>query len=1014
MRKKVRKSLAFLLALALVVSVMSGLGLSVSADEAQPQTEPVQTEEVQDEAVKETPKAEESTPKEGEKEEEAEPDAETVPEEKKDEQKAEGEGSGEKAAENKAAETPKAGENVQTATIGTGDKTVTVKTTAAAGVLPEGAKLVVKKLANQDQAYQDAESTLKDSQVTYDDFLALDVGFEVNGQEVEPENGSVQVQFELGAGLLPEDADPDSLAVMHLTDGKVEDATNDVAVSGDTVKAELKVDSFSTFTILWDGYMTVTVHYVDEDGQEIFDVNTSNTNIGRNQELIFANSNVAKQVTDYTYQSAHYGTYDGPLVTKVEGDADGYLLTRNRKFIFYNGTREVARITEDHATDVYLVYKYTGSGSGGSGGSITPAPEPAHTKKAVKNEDGTYDLSLSVKGTAGSETQPAAVDILMIVDVSGSMEGNRIQNLKTAMNKLVSTVKGNSDIDARVSIVSFSDIAGAAEADATVELGWTSIGSTAVTSSISGLSAYGGTNYQAGLRRGKVQLNSARTNAQKIVIFLSDGEPTYYIGGGNGGSTIGNTGWTATQNEAAGMYCDQFYSIGISSSQATYLRGVMNKVHATKKEYKESNSDGSNLTSIFEGIAGQVTEIHCTQVEVHDTLSGMAQMVTLADGTVKNLKVTVTDKDGATVTTPAGITASYNESTKTISMNFPSNYELNPDYTYTVTATIEPSEAAYEAYKNNGGVFPNTPDAGTGTHADANESGFYCNTSATLTYNNGKEKKTVSYDKPVIQLEPKVNDLTITKVVTDDNQEGNPDVANISYNFTITPGSSVTVDDGTYGAATFSNNEGTVTINGTGTANVTGLPLGTYTVTETTPTTDPTGYEFNANGSTLTGSATLTKDAAGRVTITNNYKLKQLKVTILKDVTGNMGDTNREFSFTAGSENFTLKDKDKNTSSKKEITVPYGSDLSITEDDYSGDGYTTTYQVGSENAQSGSTCRLTNITEDTTVTFINEKNVNPPTGVTTNVTPYIIMAVLAAGAAVFFVMNRRPQGKRYS
>ena len=53
----------------------------------------------------------------------------------------------------------------------------------------------------------------------------------------------------------------------------------------------------------------------------------------------------------------------------------------------------------------------------------------------------------------------------MIVDVSGSMEGNRIQNLKTAMNKLVSTVKGNSDIDARVSIVSFSDIAGAAEAD---------------------------------------------------------------------------------------------------------------------------------------------------------------------------------------------------------------------------------------------------------------------------------------------------------------------------------------------------------------------------------------------------------------------------------------------------------------------------------------------------------------------------------------------------------------------
>ena len=97
MRKKVRKSLAFLLALALVVSVMSGLGLSVSADEAQPQTEPAQTEEVQDEAVKETPKVKESTPKEGEEEEEADPDAEAVPEEKKDVKKAEGEGSGDEA-----------------------------------------------------------------------------------------------------------------------------------------------------------------------------------------------------------------------------------------------------------------------------------------------------------------------------------------------------------------------------------------------------------------------------------------------------------------------------------------------------------------------------------------------------------------------------------------------------------------------------------------------------------------------------------------------------------------------------------------------------------------------------------------------------------------------------------------------------------------------------------------------------------------------------------------------------
>ena len=993
MRKKVRKSLAFLLALALVVSVMSGLGLSVSADDAQT-TEPVAAAA----EGEDTPKATESTLEEGG--ETTGSDAENDPEEETGTKKAEEEGSGEKAAENKDAETPKAGENVQTATIGTGDKTVTVKTTAAAGVLPEGAKLVVNKLANQDQAYQDAESTLKDSQVTYDDFLALDVGFVVNGQEVEPENGSVQVQFELGAGLLPEDADPDSLAVMHLTDGKVEDATNDVAVSGDTVKAELKVDSFSTFTIKWSNYFTVTVHYVDQSGNEIGTTTSAdNVTIGNGQTITFADK--AKAIDGYTYQNARYGSLNGQVVTSVTGkEESGWIIIvpyTNRYLDFYNGSTHIQEIKAGSSTKTANVYLVYAPNSGGSGGEITPAPEPAHTKKAVKNEDGTYDLSLSVKGTAGSETQPAAVDILMIVDVSGSMSGNRIKNLKAAMKTLVNTVNAKSDIDARFSIVSFAGQNGKAS-DAKEVLNWTSGN---ISSSIASLSANGGTNYQAGLKLGKTQLNSARTNAQKIVIFLSDGKPTFYIGGGDGSSTIGKNGWNATQAEAAGMYCDQFYSIGISSSQTTYLEGVMNNVHATKKEYKESKS------TIFDGIAGQVTEIHCTQVEVHDTLSDMAQMTTISNGTVKQPVVTVTDKNGQTVPTPAGITASYDESTKTISMNFLSNYELNPDYTYTVTATIEPSEAAYEAYKNNGGVFPDTPDAGTGTHADANESGFYCNTSATLTYNNGKETKTVSYDKPVIQLEPKVNDLTITKEVTDDNQEDNPDVSN------ITPGSDVTVNNGTYGDATFSSNTGTVTINGTGTANVTGLPLGTYTVTETGRSSEPTGYEFD-DSTVTTGTATLTKDAAGSVTITNNYKLKQLKVTILKDVTGNMGETNREFSFTAGDDSFRLKDKDENTSSKKVITVPYGSNLSITESDYSGDGYTTTYQVGSENAKSGSTCSLTNITEDTTVTFINEKNVNPPTGVTTNVTPYIIMAVLAAGAAVFFVMNRRPQGKRYS
>lgn len=81
MRKKVRKSLAFLLALALVVSVMSGLGLSVSAEQ---ESNTPGTEEVQQQDKTEAGAA----PSEVKAEEEAaKPEEKPVQEETKDEQK---------------------------------------------------------------------------------------------------------------------------------------------------------------------------------------------------------------------------------------------------------------------------------------------------------------------------------------------------------------------------------------------------------------------------------------------------------------------------------------------------------------------------------------------------------------------------------------------------------------------------------------------------------------------------------------------------------------------------------------------------------------------------------------------------------------------------------------------------------------------------------------------------------------------------------------------------------------
>lgn len=93
MRNKVRKSLAFLLALALVVSVMSGLGLSVSAEQ---KSNTPGTEEVQQQDKTEAGAA----PSEVKAEEEAaKPEEKPVLEEKEDEQKTEAKENADKPAE---------------------------------------------------------------------------------------------------------------------------------------------------------------------------------------------------------------------------------------------------------------------------------------------------------------------------------------------------------------------------------------------------------------------------------------------------------------------------------------------------------------------------------------------------------------------------------------------------------------------------------------------------------------------------------------------------------------------------------------------------------------------------------------------------------------------------------------------------------------------------------------------------------------------------------------------------
>lgn len=1047
MRKKVRKSLAFLLALALVVSVMSGLGLSVSADDAQ--NEPVVTE-TEGEPAEEKLKAEESTPKEGEEEEEADPDAEAVPEEKKDVKKAEGEGSGAKTAEKQDETTPKAGENVQTATIGTGDKTVTVKTTAAAGVLPEGAKLVVKKLANQDQAYQDAESTLKDSQVTYDDFLALDVGFEVNGKEVEPEAGSVQVQFELGAGLLPETADTSTLAVQHLTDGKAETVADtgavtagDVTAKDEVVKADFEVQSFSKFAITWSSrrstYFKVTVHYVDENGGEIY-ASHSAMSISDGDTIEFVNE--AHEINGYTYRSAHYNAYGGAVVTKVvasEEEQGDFIFSNTVRYLrFYNGNNQVSQLEhskyeETKTADVYLVYKADETG-GGSGGTITEEQSLNRRKYVEDNKDGTYNLSLTVSGAKGTQANPAKLDIVLVLDRSGSMDDpisetdrtKRLKAIQDAAGKFIDAVGSNQSIDAKYKVITFSgpnsipkQQPSLSDSANCITSGW--VNGNAAKNGISGITASGGTNYEAGIEVAKTEMNnSTRDGAQTAVIFFSDGVPTFRQTHRNGGGSAGygypDNGWGNGQTDpsgynldaakaaAANLTCNYFYCIGTGGAVTASLSALASSANSVKNGSYTTNS-AADLAKIFEDIAADITTFLCSNVTVTDVLSENVQMVMGSNNKPKKLVVTVKDKSGNTVDTPDGITTQYIADQKKIVMDFPNKYELNPEYTYIVTATIEATERAYERYRDNGYDYPDEGHADTGI-TSAGKMGVFSNEygEAKVTYMYNGKPGEAEYPRPVIQLHPGTlivkksitGDLTdaektalVNKMTVDVTVKGEEDKVPLSE---FTPG-----NDGTY----------TLTFKGLS-------PNTAYSVRESDA--DVEGYDLTTNPSELPVSGNVAGDTTATVSIINNYTPSNRTITLKKVVKGNMGDTNKEFKFSVSGGNATitkdrLKDDEETT-----ITAKVGEKVTISEVDYTSDGYTTTAEgvtggTYNENTHSYTFTVTKDMSESTIITFTNDKTIQPPNGITTNATPYIIMVVLAAGAGVYFVYSRRRRNR---
>ena len=187
-------------------------------------------------------------------------------------------------------------------------------------------------------------------------------------------------------------------------------------------------------------------------------------------------------------------------------------------------------------------------------------------------------------------------------------------------------------------------------------------------------------------------------------------------------------------------------------------------------------------------------------------------------------------------------------------------------------------------------------------------------------------------------------------------------------------------------------------------------------------------------GTLSVGNVVSVKDGTkGNLSFTNDYGAEKENdsthdVTITKDVTGNQGDRDALFAFNvsvngATGEAYKILVKETSSSNAMEYKYTVGDDAievsikdtgsiqifglsesdtyTVTEQDYSNDGYTTKVNDADGRVATGSL-----IADNTQITVENNKTASTPTGIAMTYGPYALMVALAGGMAVLFFRRR--------